>query len=119
MSAQPAFQPDAMPRLAAQGAFRDPRQAILFFGHLLDTPDLAGVPAAANEPYRPAPASAWRRSMAACGRLARRILDGFLTRRERAAGRRHLAELDARLLKDIGLSPTDVWRGSGKLFWQP
>lgn len=37
---------------------------------------------------------------------------------ERASQRRRLAELDVRMLKDIGLSRADVARESGKRFWQ-
>lgn len=37
---------------------------------------------------------------------------------ERAAQRRQLAELDARMLKDIGIGRADAERESGKWFWQ-
>jgi uncharacterized protein YjiS (DUF1127 family) len=119
MSARPAFQAEAALQIAPQSTFRDPRQAILFFGHVLDRQDLAEIPAAANEPYRSALADTWRRAMSACARVARCVVDAFRVWRDRAAGRRHLARLDSRLLRDIGLSPVDVWRESSKSFWQP
>jgi uncharacterized protein YjiS (DUF1127 family) len=116
MSAQQAFQPDAAPHGAAHGTFRDPRRAILFFGHLLDQQELAAVPAAANESHRSAPAGIWRRASGACARGLGRVVTAVLAWRDRADARRHLAELDPRLLRDIGLRPSDIWRDSGKLF---
>jgi uncharacterized protein YjiS (DUF1127 family) len=118
MKPQPAFRAEAAPHAQPQGALRDPRQAILFFGHVLDQQDLAKLSVAANEPYRTALADTWRRGLSVCARLAGDVLGGVLAWRERAAARRHLANLDARLLKDIGLSPVDVWRESHKSFWQ-
>lgn len=38
---------------------------------------------------------------------------------ERARQRRQLAELDARLLKDIGLTESDVLRETAKPIWKP
>jgi uncharacterized protein YjiS (DUF1127 family) len=38
---------------------------------------------------------------------------------ERAAERRHLAQLDDHLLKDIGLNRADVEAVSTKPFWRP
>ncbi len=38
---------------------------------------------------------------------------------ERAAERRHLAELDEHLLRDIGLTTADVDAISTKPFWRP
>ena len=116
MKPLPAFQADAAPRRAPHCTFRDPRQAILFFGHLLDKQELADVPAAANESSRPVRAGTWRRAAAACTRGLGRVINGVLMWRDRAAARRHLAELDARMLRDIGLSRTDIWRDSGNLF---
>jgi uncharacterized protein YjiS (DUF1127 family) len=118
MSAQPAFQPDAPRHLPQQGAVPDTRQAILFFGHVLDLQDPARIPVAANEPYRSAWADTWRRAISSCARLAGNALGGLLTWRDRAGGRRVLADLDARMLKDLGLTKTDVWRESNKPFWQ-
>jgi uncharacterized protein YjiS (DUF1127 family) len=118
MSALPAYQPDPAARNPAQGTFRDPRQAILFFGHLLEKQGLADVPAAANEPYRSSLANTWRRGMAAGVRPFGRLVSGFLTWRDRAAARRHLVSMDAHLLRDIGLSKSDVLRESTKSFWQ-
>jgi len=47
-----------------------------------------------------------------------RALDTLQRWSERAAQRRRLAELDGRMLKDVGLSRADVARESGKWFWQ-
>jgi uncharacterized protein YjiS (DUF1127 family) len=60
------------------------------------------------------------------GRRLARSVDRFLLTAvcllqvwsERAAQRRRLAELDGRMLKDIGLSRADAARESGKWFWQ-
>jgi uncharacterized protein YjiS (DUF1127 family) len=38
---------------------------------------------------------------------------------ERGRQRRALAQLDDRLLRDIGIAPLDVGRESRKWFWQP
>ena len=37
---------------------------------------------------------------------------------ERVLQRRHLASMDARMLRDIGLSPGDVKREAAKAFWR-
>ena len=39
--------------------------------------------------------------------------------RERNAARRHLAAMDARSLRDAGISPAAAAYESGKSFWQP
>ena len=39
--------------------------------------------------------------------------------RERTASRRHLAAMDARSLRDAGISPAAAAYESGKSFWQP
>ncbi len=46
--------------------------------------------------------------------LGRTLLDW----QNRARGRRMLAELDDRLLSDIGLTRVDVWREVNKPFWR-
>jgi uncharacterized protein YjiS (DUF1127 family) len=38
--------------------------------------------------------------------------------RERARGRRLLQQLDDRMLRDVGMSRSDVERESAKFFWQ-
>ncbi|RAU21965.1 hypothetical protein CU669_09675 [Paramagnetospirillum kuznetsovii] len=52
----------------------------------------------------------------------RRFIDeaaGLLSRwKERISGRRWLAEMTDRELRDIGLSRNDVWEESNKPFWQ-
>jgi len=37
---------------------------------------------------------------------------------DRAAQRRRLAQLEDRMLKDIGVSKADAYRESSKMFWQ-
>ena len=39
--------------------------------------------------------------------------------RERSAARRYLAAMDARSLRDAGISPAAAAYESGKSFWQP
>jgi len=39
--------------------------------------------------------------------------------RERSQARRHLAAMDARSLRDAGISPAAAAYESGKSFWQP
>jgi uncharacterized protein YjiS (DUF1127 family) len=39
--------------------------------------------------------------------------------RDRTAARRHLAAMDARSLRDAGISPAAAAYESGKSFWQP
>ena len=51
-------------------------------------------------------------------RLPSALVSTLLTWQERAEQRRHLAELDSRLLKDMGLSRADVWRESSIPFWR-
>lgn len=46
-------------------------------------------------------------------------LDVILTWQERARQRHHLATLDDRLLRDIGLSRVEAMRETEKPFWRP
>lgn len=46
------------------------------------------------------------------------VLDLLQTWQERSKGRRELAALDDRMLRDIGASAADVDRETGKWFWQ-
>ncbi len=46
------------------------------------------------------------------------IADRLLTWQERASQRAHLASLDDRMLKDIGLSRADVLAESSRPFWR-
>ncbi len=46
------------------------------------------------------------------------LLDRLSQWSERAAQRRRLAELDDRMLGDIGVSRADAYRESSKWFWQ-
>ena len=116
MKPLPAFQADAASQRVPHCAFRDPRQAILFFGHLLEKQELADMPAAANELSRSALADIWRGALTICAHGLGRAIDLVLIWRDRAAARRHLAELDERLLRDIGLNRVDIWRTTGKPF---
>jgi uncharacterized protein YjiS (DUF1127 family) len=38
--------------------------------------------------------------------------------RERAYSRKNLAELDPRMLRDIGVSPSQIWHEANKPFWR-
>lgn len=49
--------------------------------------------------------------------FATRLLDVAMSWRERARQRRHLAELDDRLLRDIGVSRADVEGEISRPFW--
>lgn len=48
-----------------------------------------------------------------------RLVDTLLRRMERARQRRHLAELDDRLLRDIGVSRAEVEAEISRPFWRP
>lgn len=48
----------------------------------------------------------------------RRFVRWCVLCRERAAQRRHLAELDERMLKDVGLTPSDAVRECAKPWWR-
>lgn len=51
--------------------------------------------------------------------LGRRIAATVKLWRDRSAARRHLATMDARSLRDAGISPAAAAYESGKSFWQP
>ena len=51
--------------------------------------------------------------------LGRRLAATLKLWRERTAARRHLAAMDARSLRDAGISPAAAAYESGKSFWQP
>lgn len=46
-----------------------------------------------------------------------RLFETLLAWQSRAAGRRQLAAMDDRLLRDVGLSRADVMREQSKPFW--
>lgn len=48
-----------------------------------------------------------------------RVVDVVLTWAERARQRRHLARLDDRLLRDIGVSRVEVEAEISRPFWRP
>ena len=50
--------------------------------------------------------------------LAQRVVDGVLAWQERARQRHTLASLDDYLLRDMGISRSDVSTESGKPFWR-
>jgi uncharacterized protein YjiS (DUF1127 family) len=50
--------------------------------------------------------------------LIRQGLDTLAIWYERALQRQHLAQLDDRMLKDIGLTRLDVARETSKAFWE-
>ena len=51
--------------------------------------------------------------------LGRRLAATLKLWRERNAARRYLAAMDARSLRDAGISPAAAAYESGKSFWQP
>jgi uncharacterized protein YjiS (DUF1127 family) len=51
--------------------------------------------------------------------LGRRLAATLRLWRERTAARRYLAAMDARSLRDAGISPAAAAFESGKSFWQP
>jgi uncharacterized protein YjiS (DUF1127 family) len=51
--------------------------------------------------------------------LGRRMAAVLKLWRERSIARRHLAAMDARSLRDAGISPAAAAYESGKSFWQP
>ena len=55
---------------------------------------------------------------AARHRVLPNLLSRFLAWRERARGRHLLLQLDDRMLRDVGLSRSDVDRECAKHFWQ-
>jgi uncharacterized protein YjiS (DUF1127 family) len=59
------------------------------------------------------------RGPAAPHRLLPNLLSRFWGWRERARGRHLLLQLDDRMLRDVGLSRSDVDRECAKHFWQP
>lgn len=70
------------------------------------------------------PHPAWRKaimtilSIPAPGAVMRRLAGAIVTGRRRAAERRMLAELDERLLHDIGLTRCDIKEEVNKPFWR-
>ncbi|MBH62059.1 MAG: hypothetical protein CL569_06350 [Alphaproteobacteria bacterium] len=50
--------------------------------------------------------------------LFRTLFDLLVEWNERAIQRRQLAEMDPRMLKDIGITHTDAWHKSNKPFWR-
>ncbi|MBM3599115.1 MAG: DUF1127 domain-containing protein [Alphaproteobacteria bacterium] len=51
--------------------------------------------------------------------LCRSLVDVLLNWQERAVGRRQLAEMDDRMLRDIGLTRDDIAMECEKPFWRP
>ena len=57
-------------------------------------------------------------AMAAVGRLGAAAGTRVWTWQNRYNARRHMAELDARLRDDVGLSQADIMRAAAKPFWR-
>jgi uncharacterized protein YjiS (DUF1127 family) len=53
------------------------------------------------------------------GDALRGLADRIILWQERSRQRRHLAGLSDHMLRDIGLSPGDVWAECEKPFWRP
>jgi uncharacterized protein YjiS (DUF1127 family) len=51
--------------------------------------------------------------------LSARLVSALAHWRGRSRSRRLLAQLDEHMLRDIGIDPAQVWRETGKWFWQP
>jgi uncharacterized protein YjiS (DUF1127 family) len=51
--------------------------------------------------------------------LIPRLRDAWTEAAARRRDRRHLAQLDVHLLRDIGLSPDEVQSEASKPFWRP
>lgn len=52
-------------------------------------------------------------------RVVLQIINTLHVWQERARQRRELAQLDDRMLRDIGLTRSDVYRETSKPFWAP
>ena len=50
--------------------------------------------------------------------LIRRIFGMLVQLQDRARERQHIAALDPRMLRDMGMTPDDVSRELGKLHWR-
>jgi len=59
-----------------------------------------------------------KRAGASLAALLMTVVDGLVAWQDRANGRRELAALDDRLLKDIGVSRVDALREADKPFWR-
>ena len=70
-------------------------------------------------PRAPASGISARALLAAAGAWLGAALDTVARWQGRSAERRHLLELDARMLKDMGLSRADVVGEASKPFWRP
>ncbi len=57
------------------------------------------------------------RPLHALGRIITAGLDTLLAWQDRDRQRRHLAGLDERALKDVGLTPAEVWAETRKAVW--
>jgi uncharacterized protein YjiS (DUF1127 family) len=49
---------------------------------------------------------------------ARRMAGVIATWRDRVRGRQELAGLDLRALRDMGVTPSEVWAETAKPFWR-
>jgi uncharacterized protein YjiS (DUF1127 family) len=69
-------------------------------------------------PYEGGVVATARRGLRALDRAATAVLTAVFDSRRRVAERRMLASLDDRMLKDLGLSRSDVQHEIRKRFWQ-
>lgn len=78
---------------------------------------LAAMPAAAGRPAGPSEGATAPRP---CGlaRVFGALLNNLALWQERAEQRADLAEMDERMLKDIGVSAADAWKETRKPFWR-
>lgn len=66
----------------------------------------------------PAETRAWSESTTSfLGAGAAKMWQTLLTWQRRASERTHLAELDERAYKDMGITRADAWRETQKPFW--
>lgn len=74
---------------------------------------------AMDRPVRSSGVGAVRRCGAAMAHVLAWALACIAIWHDRAEGRRHLARMDDRLLRDVGISRADAWQEARKPWWQP
>ncbi len=84
------------------------------------TPAASLPPCSPSARYDAAPmcASARASGVAKGQDLLIRLFDAVTTWQERASDRRHLAGLDERMLRDMGIDPADAFEEAEKPFWR-
>jgi uncharacterized protein YjiS (DUF1127 family) len=71
-----------------------------------------------NEEWRPDRAATPMPGRRARRRLVERVVTALRAWRARRLGRFELARLDARMLRDIGVTPAEAWFEIQKPFWR-